>query len=183
MTRATKRQRLEDNETAKEEVNSLPATGGEKEESMVGKMQLKRATTDKRMTNRQKCLVLGSRNISGKNRHLLNDIRGLMPHAREHSKIAQTQKLGDDLVELCSLHQCNSSLLIEAHRHDISYMWITQAPHGPSVKLQLTNVHTADELRMAGNCLKYSRPLIHFDREFETQPHLAGGKVATSDDV
>ncbi|EAN92501.1 putative ribosome biogenesis protein [Trypanosoma cruzi] len=171
MVRARKRQRGECDEKEKE-TNKFPSTGGEGGESMIGEMQLKRATTDKRMTNRQKCLVLGSRSISSKDRHLLTDIRGLMPHSREHPKIGRTHKLGDDLVELCSLHQCNSSLLIEAHRHDISYMWIAQAPHGPSVKLQLTNVHTADELRMAGNCLKYSRPLLHFDREFETHPHL-----------
>ncbi|KEG10214.1 putative ribosome biogenesis protein [Trypanosoma grayi] len=169
MAKAAKRQR-ESSEKAQEELPS-PAEG-QVEESMIGKIQLQRATTDKRMTNRQKCLVVGSRNISSKDRHLLADIRGLMPHARDHPKLGRTQGLGDDLVDLCSLHQCNSSLFIEAHRHDISYLWIAQAPSGPSVKLQLTNVHTADELRMAGNCLKYGRPLLHFDRDFETQPHL-----------
>ncbi|ORC92528.1 putative ribosome biogenesis protein [Trypanosoma theileri] len=169
MTKASKRQR-EGDEKIQEEVKTT--TESHEEETMLGKMQLQRATTDKRMTNRQKCLVLGSRNISSKDRHLLINIRDLMPHAREHAKLGRTQNVGNDLEELCSLHQCNSTLFFEAHRHDISYLWIAQAPHGPSVKLQLTNVHTADEIRMAGNCLKFSRPLLHFDRDFETQPHL-----------
>lgn len=141
-------------------------------ESMVGNFQLKRTTTDKKMTNRQKCLVLGGRNMSSKDRHLLRDLIGLMPHAREHAKMGRTNRLGDDLVEISSLHQCNSVMFLEPHRNDVTYVWIAQSPNGPSIKFQLTNVHTADEMRMAGNCLKYSRPLLHFDRDFETQPHL-----------
>ncbi|CBH16681.1 ribosome biogenesis protein, putative [Trypanosoma brucei gambiense DAL972] len=176
MVKREKRQRLADSSEehggTQETKQEVHGERGVVEESMIGEMQLKRATTDKRMTNRQKCLVLGSRNISSRDRHLLLDIRNLMPHAREHPKLGRTGGLGDSVIELCELHQCNSSLFIEAHRQDISYLWIAQAPRGPSVKMQLTNVHTADELRMAGNCLKYSRPLLHFDRDFETQPHL-----------
>merc|ERR1711924_203517 len=32
---------------------------------------------------------------------------------------------------------------------------------------------TMDELRLAGNCLKGSRPLLSFDKAFDTEPHLA----------
>lgn len=145
-------------------------------ESMVGNFQARRATTDKRMANRQKCLVLGGRSVTSKDRHLMLDLRGLMPHAREHAKLGRSNTLGDDLVELCSLHQCNSVMYVDPHRADVSYLWLGQAPNGPSIKFQLTNVHTADEIRMAGNCLKFSRPLLHFDREFETQPQLRVAK-------
>ncbi|CCW66366.1 unnamed protein product [Phytomonas sp. Hart1] len=145
-------------------------------ESMLGVFRPRRATTDKRMTNHQKCLVLGGRNMSSKDRHLLLDLRGLMPHARPHAKIARTHDLGDELVELSDLHQCNGVLFVEPHRGDIRYLWIAQAPRGPSIKFQLTNAHTADEIRMAGNCLKYSRPLLHFDHAFEAQPHLRVAK-------
>ena len=36
------------------------------------------------------------------------------------------------------------------------------------------NIHTMDELRLTGNALKGSRPLLHFDASFddETAPHL-----------
>nr|CCC94473.1 putative ribosome biogenesis protein [Trypanosoma congolense IL3000] len=172
MVKREKRQRADDENKDTDETQTPSREQGGVSESMIGKMQLQRATTDKRMTNRQKCLVVGSRNISSRDRHLLLDIRNLMPHARDHPKLSRTNDLGDNVVELCSLHQCNSSLFIEAHRKDVTYLWIAQAPHGPSVKMQITNIHTADELRMAGNCLKFSRPLLHFDRDFETQPHL-----------
>lgn len=148
----------------------------EKREEMVGSIGVKRAQTAKKMTNRQKMLVLGARNMASKDRHLLLDLRGLMPHSREHPKVGRSKTLGDDLVELCSLHQCNSVLFMEPHRNDVSYMWIGQSPSGPSIKMQVNNVHTANEIRMAGNCLKYSRPLLHFDRDFELQPHLRVAK-------
>ncbi|KPI83469.1 putative ribosome biogenesis protein [Leptomonas seymouri] len=147
-----------------------------REEEMVANIGVRRAQTTKKMTNRQKMLVLGARNMNSKDRHLLQDLRGLMPHSREHPKLGRSSTLGDDLIELCSLHQCNSVLFMEPHRNDVSYMWIGQVPSGPSIKMQVNNVHTADEIRMAGNCLKYSRPLLHFDRDFELQPHLRVAK-------
>ncbi|GET88218.1 ribosome biogenesis protein, putative [Leishmania tarentolae] len=147
-----------------------------REEEMVGQLHVQRAQTTKKMTNRQKMLVLGSRSMTSKDRHLLLDLRGLMPHSREHPKIGRTNTLGDDLIELCELHQCNSVMFVEPHRNDVSYLWVGQAPSGPSIKMQMSNVHTADEIRMAGNCLKYSRPLLHFDRDFELHPHLRVAK-------
>lgn len=153
----------------------VPAKEEEHTESMIRDLDAKRRTSDKVMTNRQKCLVLGGRNMNSKARHLLLDLRGLMPHSREHSKLgggAQHHNIGSDLVELCGLHMCNSFLYMDPHRSDVTYLWLGQAPAGPSVKLQISNIHTAEEIRMAGNCLKYSRPLLHFDRAFETTPHL-----------
>jgi len=44
---------------------------------------------------------------------------------------------------------------------------------GPSVKLLVQNVHTSGELKMSGNCLRGSRPLLSFDATFDLQPHLA----------
>ena len=43
---------------------------------------------------------------------------------------------------------------------------------GPSVKFHLTNLHTMDELKMTGNCMKGSRPLLSFDAAFEASDHL-----------
>ena len=49
---------------------------------------------------------------------------------------------------------------------------VGQTPHGPSAKFLVSNVHTMDELRLTGNCMLGSRPLLSFDKAFETQPHL-----------
>ena len=46
------------------------------------------------------------------------------------------------------------------------------APNGPSVRFHLLNAHTMDELKMTGNCLKGSRPIVVFDHSFDESPHL-----------
>lgn len=46
-------------------------------------------------------------------------------------------------------------------------MWAAKMPNGPSIKLHVQNVHTMDELKMTGNCLKGSRGLLSFDKKFE----------------
>ena len=43
---------------------------------------------------------------------------------------------------------------------------------GPSAKFHITNIHTMDELKMTGNCMKGSRPVLSFDTAFDTLDHL-----------
>lgn len=47
------------------------------------------------------------------------------------------------------------------------YLWAAKTPNGPSIKMHVQNVHTMDELKMTGNCLKGSRGLLSFDKGFE----------------
>lgn len=71
------------------------------------------------------------------------------------------------LPELADLHNCNNTLYFEARRHEDLYMWAAKTPNGPSIKLHVQNIHTMDELKMTGNCLKGSRGLLSFDKAFE----------------
>lgn len=71
------------------------------------------------------------------------------------------------LPELADLHSCNNALYFEARRHEDLYLWAAKTPNGPSVKLHVQNVHTMDELKMTGNCLKGSRGIVSFDAAFE----------------
>lgn len=148
---------------------------------MVGDVSFRRSTTEKKPTNNQKCLLVGSRSVSTKCRHLLTDLAGLLPHARTHAKIDIKKEGGDELMELCNLHRCNTFCFLEARKRETAFLWFGQIPNGPSIKVQLFNVHTASELRMAGNCLKYSRPLLHFDKEFDVIPHLRILKALLTD--
>lgn len=75
------------------------------------------------------------------------------------------------LNELAELNNCNNCLYFEARRHEDLYLWMAKTPNGPSAKLQVQNIHTMDELKMTGNCLKGSRHLLSFDRGFEAAPH------------
>ena len=38
-------------------------------------------------TNKQRVLILGSRGIGHRDRHLMDDLRDLMPHCRRESKV------------------------------------------------------------------------------------------------
>src|SRR6266478_8851028 len=71
------------------------------------------------------------------------------------------------LPELADLHSCNNTLYFEARRHEDLYLWAAKTPNGPSIKLHVQNIHTMDELKMTGNCLKGSRGLLSFDKAFE----------------
>ena len=46
-------------------------------------------------------------------------------------------------------------------------MWAAKTPNGPSIKMHVQNVHTMDELKMTGNCLKGSRGILSFDKGFD----------------
>ena len=89
------------------------------------------------------------------------------------------------LPELADLHNCNNTIYFEARRHEDLYMWAAKTPNGPSIKMHVQNVHTMDELKMTGNCLKGSRGIVSFDSTFDTDEqwklmkevftHVSGG--------
>lgn len=77
------------------------------------------------------------------------------------------------LNELCYLNNCNNALFFEARRqHNDLYMWAAKSPNGPSIRFHVLNLHTMDEMKMTGNCLKGSRPIVVFDQQFDEEPHL-----------
>ncbi|CAG8647995.1 3936_t:CDS:2 [Paraglomus brasilianum] len=119
---------------------------------------------------KQRVLILASRGINHRQRHLLNDLTALTPHFKKDSKLDTKSNLGI-LNELCELNNCNNCIFFEIRRKSDLYMWASKAPNGPSVKFHVQNVHTMDELKMTGNCLKGSRPILSFDKSFDLQPH------------
>lgn len=62
-------------------------------------------------------------------------------------------------------------MYFESRRHEDLYLWLSKTPNGPSAKLQVQNIHTMDELKMTGNCLKGSRHILSFDAAFDSEPH------------
>jgi len=69
------------------------------------------------------------------------------------------------------MKNCRKVMFFEAKKKMDLYLWLSNTPSGPSVKFLVENVHTMSELKMTGNCLKGSRPLLSFDKEFDEQPH------------
>jgi ribosome biogenesis protein BRX1 len=157
------------------------------------------ATAIKKRKNKQRVLMLSSRGITHRMRHLMNDLEVLLPHVkkgmcgvehpipsppictrvqtcitdkRPHTRPSADSKLDSKnhlhlLPELADLHSCNNALYFEARRHEDLYLWAAKTPNGPSIKLHVQNVHTMDELKMTGNCLKGSRGIVSFDAAFE----------------
>ncbi|CAG8441124.1 3852_t:CDS:2 [Acaulospora morrowiae] len=126
----------------------------------------------KSIKNRQRVLALASRGINHRQRHLLNDLSALLPHFKKDSKLDQKFKLGI-INELAELNNCNNCIFFEVRRRQDLYLWASKTPNGPSVKFHVQNVHTMDELKMTGNCLKGSRPILSFDKTFDSEPHWA----------
>jgi len=138
--------------------------------------------------NKQRVLLLSSRGITHRMRHFMNDLEVLLPHVkkgwfwfwfcipgctqliihdtRSDSKLDSKSQL-HLLPELADLNNCNNTLYFEARRHEDLYLWAAKTPNGPSIKMHVQNVHTMDELKMTGNCLKGSRGLLSFDKGFE----------------
>lgn len=75
--------------------------------------------------------------------------------------------------DVCAMKHCNKALLLEGRRKRDLYMWCANTPEGPSAKFLIENVNTMGELKLTGNCLRGSRPLLSFDKHFEDVPYLA----------
>ncbi|KAL1253562.1 hypothetical protein QQF64_018255 [Cirrhinus molitorella] len=123
-------------------------------------------------TNKERVLVFSSRGISFRTRHLMQDLKTMMPHSKADTKMDRKDKLFV-VNEVCEIKNCNKCIFFEAKKKQDLYMWISNVPHGPSAKFLVQNVHTLAELKMTGNCLKGSRPLLSFDPKFDMEPHYA----------
>ena len=133
--------------------------------------------SDGRYHNKQRCLTLCSRGVTARYRHLLEDLRTLIPHAKKESKL-DPGKAGSDLGggmakainDIAEMRSCSTVLFLECRKRMDAYLWVGKAgpsASGPSVKFEVSNVHTMDELRLTGNCMKGSRPVLTFDESFD----------------
>ncbi|KAI0820204.1 Brix-domain-containing protein [Trametes gibbosa] len=122
--------------------------------------------TAKKPRNKQRVLMLSSRGVTHRMRHLMNDLEALLPHVKKDSKLDSKNHL-NLLPELADLNNCNNALYFEARRHEDLYLWAAKTPNGPSIKMHVQNIHTMDELKMTGNCLKGSRGILSFSKELD----------------
>ncbi|KAK7203431.1 Brix domain-containing protein [Myxozyma melibiosi] len=120
--------------------------------------------------NRQRVLLLSSRGVTYRQRHLINDLAVMLPHAKKDSKFDSKSKLFL-LNELSDLYNCNNVLYFESRKHQDLYMYLAKTPNGPTAKFHIQNMHTMAELNFTGNCLKGSRPLLSFGKEFDGSAH------------
>lgn len=113
------------------------------------------------------CLVLGTRGIKARHRHLLRDLLRLLPHAKQGSKLDPEDGL-DAVVELCEDRLCGSALLLDARDPHRLYTWAASCPDGPSAMFRVLNVHTIEELKPEARRASGARNVLVFDRAFDT---------------
>ncbi|KAM9261983.1 ribosome biogenesis protein BRX1 homolog [Morus bassanus] len=122
--------------------------------------------------NKERVLIFSSRGINFRTRHLMQDLRMLMPHSKADTKMDRKDQLFV-INEVCEMKNCNKCIFFEAKKKQDLYMWLSNTPQGPSAKFLVQNIHTLAELKMTGNCLRGSRPLLSFDPTFDKEPHYA----------
>ncbi|KAG8492454.1 hypothetical protein CXB51_009577 [Gossypium anomalum] len=109
--------------------------------------------------NKEKVMVTCSRRINYRYRHLMLNLVSVLPHCKKDNKVESRSSEGATLNELIEL------------RGNINYMWMAKSPSGPSVKFLVNAVHTMEELKLTGNHLKGSRPLLTFSSNFKKDAH------------
>ncbi|GFR44959.1 hypothetical protein Agub_g6269, partial [Astrephomene gubernaculifera] len=120
--------------------------------------------------NKEKVLVLSTRGVTFRYRHLMEDVAALLPHAKRESKL-DTKSDRRVINEVADLKGCSSVLFFEVRKKQDLYLWLSRSPDGPSAKFHVANVHTMAEVKLSGNHLKGSRPVLSFDAGFDGQPH------------
>ncbi|KAA8523871.1 hypothetical protein F0562_010294 [Nyssa sinensis] len=120
--------------------------------------------------NKEKVLVTCSRRINYRYRHLMLNVVSLLPHCKKDNKVESKESKGATLNELVELKSCSSCLFFECRKQKDLYLWMAKCPNGPSVKFLVNAVHTMEELKVTGNQLKGSRPILTFSGNFDKDP-------------
>ncbi|KAG1676612.1 hypothetical protein FOA52_008741 [Chlamydomonas sp. UWO 241] len=128
-------------------------------------------TSEGAFKHNEKCLILSTRGVTSRFRHLMTDVADLLPHSKRDSKL-DTKSDRNVLNEVADMKSCNSVMFFEVRKKQDLYIWIAKSPAGPSVKFHVQNIHTMAELKLSGNHLKGSRPVLSFHTAFDEQPHL-----------
>lgn len=125
----------------------------------------------KKWVNRQRVLIFSSRGATAPQRHLMGDLRALMPHSKTDSKLDTKHNL-PIINEIAEMKNCTKCLFFESRKRQDLYLWASNVEKGPSVKFLVHNIHTMGELKLSGNCLRGSRPILSFDETFDKKPYL-----------
>lgn len=176
-SRGKKRSKDEEQDPQNKEedhVNAAVENGDDEHEKEVQKdMPQTTIISDGKYRNKQRCLILSSRGITARYRHLLEDLRTLIPHHKKESKLDPGKEgVGRAIADISEMRGCNTVLFLECRKRQDAYMWLGKMTGGPSVRFHVSNIHTMDELKMTGNCMKGSRPILTFDESFTRLGHL-----------
>lgn len=73
--------------------------------------------SDGKYRNKQRCLMLCSRGTTARYRHLLEDLRTLIPHHKKEPKLdAGSDGIGRAITDIAEMRSCNSVLFLECRK-------------------------------------------------------------------
>ncbi|KAK2839177.1 hypothetical protein FQN49_006398 [Arthroderma sp. PD_2] len=172
----------EDDEISEEDEMEDGEEDGEDEDGDVKTTPKKSPQSQKNPSfmPKTRVLVLTSRGVSYRHRHLVTDLTALLPHTYKESKLDTKKSQGYNFLlnSLADLHSCNVVFFLEARKQGQDlYLWLSRPPNGPTIKFSVTNLHTMGELGtgFAGNCLKGGRGIVVFDPSFDDNVVLQKG--------
>jgi len=129
----------------------------------------KRALKWKRKT---RVLMLCSRRVDYRSRHLMKNLIKFLPHSKTDSKFDRKKGL-IEINDMAEIKNCSKVVYFESHKLKDVFMYVSDVNIGISAVFLLHNICTMEELKLTGNCLKSSRAILSFGTEFEESPHLS----------
>ena len=79
----------------------------------------------------RRCLVFASRGIPHRLRHLLKDIRTLLPHHKKDVKFDGRKDQLYEINQICEMKSCASCIFLESRKSKDFFLWMSKTPHGP----------------------------------------------------
>lgn len=116
-------------------------------------------------------LVLGTRGLKARHRHLMRDLLRLLPHGLAGSKHDTCDNSLAGVASACEDADCSAALLLDARDSERLFMWVVSCPDGPSAMFRVRNVHTVAELNFDTHRCAGVRNLLSFDASFDTSAH------------
>src|SRR6218665_1194185 len=89
----------------------LPATRMSNE-TVLGAEDKSRFGQKSKWINKQRVMIVASRGITYRDRHLMNNLKAMMPHSKSEPKM-DTKDPNDSLNEMCEIRNCNKVLFFE----------------------------------------------------------------------
>jgi len=145
---------------------SIKKTKGKNTETSHNGVELLKRAMIGSKSKRSKSLMVASRNQTSHSRFLMKNIfESLVPNIKQESKVDPNHDM-DEIGDMLEMNACTQGAYFKVVKGREYYLWLFTANNGPSIKFQLLNIHTIEEMKTLGNALQFSRPVLSFSSEF-----------------
>lgn len=114
-----------------------------------------------------KPMLLHTRGMIRQHAQVFENLRDLIPHAKREQSMNSKDFV--ELTEIAADRFCDTVGVFETRHKRVSsecYFWIATMPNGPSINFFVSDAQSIENLRLIGNSLKGSRPILQFDPRF-----------------